>query len=60
MAAYAVNDYTFGPGTLAGVAADMETTLETLDSTTNPVRLINVFYNASTGQYEGILIADGT
>jgi hypothetical protein len=42
MATYAVDDLTYGPATLALCAAWLETQLELLDSTLNPIRHIGI------------------
>ena len=58
MAAYAVVDYVTSEATVATVLAEMETKLETLDSTTNPIRLIDV-RELKNGLYQGWIIYDG-
>ncbi len=55
MANYAVTDVVIGPGTLAGVLADMETAIEAVDDT-KAIQLMNVFHNSTTGEYEGAII----
>ena len=42
MAGYEVTDLTYGPATLALCAAWLETQLELLDSTNNPIKLITI------------------
>jgi hypothetical protein len=60
MANYAVVDWTYGPATAAEVAAALETKLETLDSTTNPIQLIDILPVARDRDLcIGILIYDG-
>ena len=61
MAAYAVVDYVVH-GTPESIAAAFETKLETLDSTTNPVRLITIQPNPRGGanDFVGILVYDGS
>lgn len=58
MAAYTVVDYTTDVGTLREVAANMETKLETLDSTTNTLYLIDVKQMAGDN-FQGIIIYNG-
>jgi|TARA_R100000656_G_scaffold7653_2_gene8938 hypothetical protein len=58
MAAYAVVDYTTSVDPLLKVLADMETKLETLDSTTNVIRLIDVV-NLGGDNFQGYIIYDG-
>ena len=58
MANYAVVDYSTPIGTLLEVTAAMETKLETLDSTTNPIRLIEI-HKTSGDAYVGVIIYDG-
>tara|TARA_B100001094_G_C17408962_1_gene429221 strand:+ start:95 stop:268 length:174 start_codon:yes stop_codon:yes gene_type:complete len=48
MADYAVNDFTEKANSLAEVLALLETKLETLDSTNNPIHYVDVFH---VGQY---------
>ena len=55
MANYAVNDYVTPEGTVASVMAALETQLETLDSTNDPVVLIDVF-QLPNGLFVGVLI----
>ena len=58
MAAYAVIDYVTAPqGTIVECTALLETKLETLDSTTNPIRLIGIEKIGSL--FVGYLIYDG-
>jgi hypothetical protein len=58
MAAYAVVDFSTNEGTYQDALAELETQLETLDSTTNPIRLMDVI-RLRTGKYVGLLIYDG-
>jgi len=57
MVNYAVTDVIISPGTLTGVMAAMETAVEAVDNT-KTIRLLNVFYNVNTGQYEGAFLHD--
>ena len=57
MAAYKIDDYTFGPGSAAEVADAVETTLETLDSTNNPIYLLQFLQGSrSKDEVEAVLI----
>jgi hypothetical protein len=56
MANYAVDDTTFGPGTLSEVAALIETHLETIDDT-KTIRLLEVKHLYGD-KFEGISIID--
>lgn len=58
MANYAVVDFKTDEGPLAAVLAEMETKLETLDSTTNPLRLITVV-PVNNDVFVGVIIYDG-
>ena len=58
MSAYAVVDYVTDIGTLIDVMATMETKLETLDSTNNSIRHIDV-HQMPGGGFIGIIIYDG-
>ena len=58
MAAYAVVDYVTATDTLISVMATMETKLETLDSTNNTIRHIDV-HQMPGGGFVGIIIYDG-
>ena len=58
MAAYAVVDYSVEKPTVAEVIAAFETLLETLDSTTNPIRLIDI-YPGRNGNWVGVIVYDG-
>lgn len=60
MANYAVNDYIFEDESIQTVMGALETQLEALDSTSNPVRLLTVVYNEKNGKFVGCLIADGS
>lgn len=57
MASYAVVDWASDVGTLLEVIAAIETKLETLDSTTNGIRLLEV--HPTGGAYVAILVYDG-
>jgi hypothetical protein len=56
MAAYAIARYTTEDANPVTVAASLETALEALDSTNDPVVLCTVVYNAAAGKYVGILL----
>ncbi len=58
MANYAVVDYFTDAGSLRNVVAQIEVKLETLDSTTNPLRLIDVKQLAGD-TFIGVIIYDG-
>lgn len=58
MASYAVVDYKTDEGPMASVLAAIETKLETLDTTTNPIRLIQVL-SVNNDVYVGVIIYDG-
>jgi hypothetical protein len=58
MAAYAVVDYATPIGSLLEVIATMETKLETLDSTNNTIRLMDVKQLAGDS-FVGVIIYDG-
>jgi hypothetical protein len=58
MAAYAVINYVV-EGSAEVVALALETKLETLDSTTNPIRLISMGEKPGTNNFYGVLIYDG-
>jgi hypothetical protein len=58
MANYAVVDYFTDAGSLRDVVAQIEVKLETLDSTTNPLRLIDVKQLAGDS-FIGVIIYDG-
>lgn len=58
MANYAVVDYFTDAGSLRDVVAQIEVKLETLDSTTNPLRLIDVKQLAGD-TFIGVIIYDG-
>ncbi|HHA19627.1 MAG TPA: hypothetical protein ENK70_07980 [Methylophaga sp.] len=58
MAAYKIEKWVSGLGTLNEVAAEMEVKLETLDSTTNVLRLTQVVKPGGGTQFQGILIYD--
>ena len=60
MANYTVVDWESSVGTVKEVIAEMETKLETLDSTTNPIRYIDVVPHGGGGTlFKGIIIYDG-
>jgi len=58
MASYAVVTFKTDEGPMATVLAALETKLETLDSTTNPIRLIQAL-SVNNDVYVGVLIYDG-
>jgi len=58
MADYKVTDYSTASDSLEKVAADMETKLETLDSTTNGLRYIDIVMLPDQKKYMGIIIYD--
>jgi len=51
MANYSVNDFTEKANSLAAVLALLETKLETLDSTNNPIHYIDVFRTGQVWHY---------
>jgi len=55
MANYAVNDWVSTEGTVANVMAQLETKLETLDSTNDPVVLIDIV-QLPNGLFVAVLI----
>ncbi len=57
MANYTVTDYTTAENTVIAVMALMETKLETLDSTTNPIRLIKI-EPLPNGKFIGVIMYD--
>ena len=58
MAAYAISYYVTPPkNTISEVAELLETKLETLDSTNNPIRLLQIEKMGS--MFVGVLIYDG-
>jgi len=58
MAAYAITKYITEDYDPTVVAANLETHIETLDSTNNPIVLCDIVYNAKTGKFVGIVLAD--
>lgn len=58
MANYAVVDFKTDEGPIASVLAAMEVKLETLDTTTNPIRLIQVL-SVNNDVFVGVIIYDG-
>jgi len=56
MANYAVDDYEFGPDSLANVLAAIEAKLETIDNT-KTIRLLEV-YHVYGDKFRGALIVD--
>jgi hypothetical protein len=58
VAAFAVVDYATPVGSLLEVLAAVETKLETLDSTTNALRFIDV-QRTGGDAYVGIIVYDG-
>ena len=59
MANHIITDYTTLQPTVAEVLAEFETKLETLDSTNNPIRLIEV-YPEPDGQFKGVILYTDT
>jgi len=57
MVAYSVVDFRTSSSGIGTVLAELEVKLETLDSTTNVIRLLNVV--PSGNSFVGILIYDG-
>jgi hypothetical protein len=55
MANWAVNDYVTPEGSLPAVVAALETQLETLDSTNDPIQYIDVILQPN-GTYVGVLV----
>ena len=58
MANFAITVYTVEDYDYAVVAAGMETQLETLDSTTAPVVLAQIFIHPKNGKFVGVLLND--
>ena len=56
MAAYSIARYTTEDHSPITVAANLETQLETLDSTNDPVVLCSIVFNARSGKFVGILL----
>lgn len=56
MAAYAIATYTVEDKRASVVASALETQLETLDSTNDPVVLCSIVYNPSSKTFTGILL----
>lgn len=60
MAAYAVVDWLSSEGSLADVAAEIETKLETLDSTSNPIYISQVFpIGSKQDTFQAVIIYAG-
>ena len=59
MANYAIARYTTEDFDYAKVASNLETQLETLDSTTNPIVLSSLTFNPKSGKYVGVLLTGG-
>tara|TARA_Y100000310_G_C20127355_1_gene554242 strand:+ start:200 stop:373 length:174 start_codon:yes stop_codon:yes gene_type:complete len=57
MANYTVTDFLTSEDTVVQVLAAMETQLETLDSTTNPIRLIKI-EPLPDGTFVGVIMYD--
>lgn len=57
MANYTVTDYLTSEDSIAVVLAEMETKLETLDSTDNPIRHIQISYLPNR-KYVGVIMYD--
>lgn len=58
MADYEVTDFVTADDRAEVVAAALETQLETLDSTSNPIRLITIQYDVAAKKFVGILITE--
>lgn len=58
MAAYAVDVFSTEDAQYSVVMSSLETQLETLDSTSNPIRLISVVFKEDTGTFVGLLMTD--
>jgi len=58
MAAYKISTYSVENARYSNVLSSLETQLETLDSTSNPIRLITVAYKADTNTFVGMLVYD--
>ena len=58
MAAYAITRLVSEDFDVNVVAAALETYLETLDSTNNPIIMCNIFQHPRTGKYVGVILAD--
>lgn len=54
---YTVTDYVSTADTIEQCAAALETKLETLDSTSNPIRLIKIIRKPDN-TYQGVLLYD--
>jgi len=57
MANYKITDYVSTADTIEQCAAALETKLETLDSTNNPIRLIKII-RLSNNKYQAVLVYD--
>lgn len=58
MAAYAITVYQVEDADYRVVTAGMETALEALDSTNNPIVLAQILISPKSGKYVGIILAD--
>ena len=58
MAAYAITVYQIEDYDYKVVTAGMETQLETLDSTSNPIVLATVLVHPKSGKFVGIILSD--
>lgn len=56
MAAYSITRYTTEDYSAVTVAANLETALEALDSTNDPVVLCTILYNDKSGKFTGVLL----
>ena len=58
MAAYAITVYQIENEDFRVVTAGMETALEALDSTNNPIVLAQIMVSPKNGKFVGIILAD--
>jgi len=58
MAAYKISTYSTENANYSAVLSSIETQLETLDSTSNPIRLLSVAYKTNTNTFVGLLVYD--
>jgi len=58
MAAYAITVYSTENANYSPVLSALETKLETLDSTTNPIRHLSIVHKNDTNTFVGLLVYD--
>ena len=58
MAAYAITKHVIEDFDINAVMASMETYIETLDSTNNPIVLANIMVHPKNGKFVGVVLAD--